>query len=158
MKPVHVVTCIKMSLFSCPVIEHFIWIEPFLRGHLSYKATFSLPQRWPLNTGLALHVLIYWVYYVNCHLCNSVNGLMVLNATFNNISVISWRSVLLVEETEGPGENIRTVANHSQTYHLMLYTSPRSKLEPTTSVVIGTDSIGSCKFNYHTIMATTASI
>ena len=24
---------------------------------------------------------------------------MVLNATFNNISVISWRSVLLVEET-----------------------------------------------------------
>ena len=31
--------------------------------------------------------------------------LMVLNATFNNISVISWRSVLLVEETGIPGEN-----------------------------------------------------
>ena len=30
--------------------------------------------------------------------------LMVINATFNNITVISWRSVLL-EETEGPGEN-----------------------------------------------------
>jgi hypothetical protein len=30
---------------------------------------------------------------------------MVLNATFNNISVISWRSVLLVEETGVPGEN-----------------------------------------------------
>jgi len=30
---------------------------------------------------------------------------MVLNATFNNISVISWRSVLLVEETGKPGEN-----------------------------------------------------
>jgi hypothetical protein len=29
----------------------------------------------------------------------------VFNATFNNISVISWRSVLLVEETEVPGEN-----------------------------------------------------
>jgi hypothetical protein len=29
-------------------------------------------------------------------------GLMVFNATFNNISVISWRSVLLVEETGGP--------------------------------------------------------
>ena len=27
------------------------------------------------------------------------------SATFNNISVISWRSVLLVEETGGPGEN-----------------------------------------------------
>ena len=31
--------------------------------------------------------------------------LMVFNATFNNISVISWRSVLLVEETGGPRDN-----------------------------------------------------
>jgi len=30
---------------------------------------------------------------------------MVLNATFNNISAISWRSVLLVVETKGSGEN-----------------------------------------------------
>ena len=29
-------------------------------------------------------------------------GFMVFNATFNNISVISWRSVLLVEETGRP--------------------------------------------------------
>ena len=28
--------------------------------------------------------------------------LMVFNAAFNNISVISWQSVLLVEETVGP--------------------------------------------------------
>jgi len=28
----------------------------------------------------------------------------VLNATFNNISAISWQSVLLVEETEYPGK------------------------------------------------------
>jgi hypothetical protein len=30
---------------------------------------------------------------------------IMLNATFNNISVISWRSSLLVEETGVPGEN-----------------------------------------------------
>jgi hypothetical protein len=30
---------------------------------------------------------------------------MVFNATFNNISAISWRSVLLVEESGEPGEN-----------------------------------------------------
>jgi hypothetical protein len=30
---------------------------------------------------------------------------MTFNATFNNISVISWRSVLLMEETGVPGEN-----------------------------------------------------
>jgi hypothetical protein len=39
-------------------------------------------------------------------------GFMVFNATFNNISVISWGSVLLVEETRGPGENHRPVASH----------------------------------------------
>jgi hypothetical protein len=32
-------------------------------------------------------------------------GFMVSYANFNNISVISWRSVLLVEETGVPGEN-----------------------------------------------------
>jgi hypothetical protein len=33
---------------------------------------------------------------------------MVFNATFNNISVILWQSVLLVEETGGPEENHQT--------------------------------------------------
>ena len=44
--------------------------------------------------------------------------LMVFNATFNNISAISWRSVLLVEETEGLGENHRPVASHWQSLSL----------------------------------------
>jgi hypothetical protein len=41
-------------------------------------------------------------------------------------------------------------------YHIMLYTSPRSRFELTISVVIGTDCIGSCKCNYHTITGTAA--
>ena len=40
--------------------------------------------------------------------------LMVFNATFNNISVISWQSVLLVEESRWPAENYRSVASHWQ--------------------------------------------
>jgi hypothetical protein len=36
-------------------------------------------------------------------------GVMVFNATFNSISVISWWSVLLVEETRVPWENHRPV-------------------------------------------------
>jgi hypothetical protein len=36
---------------------------------------------------------------------------IVFNATFNNISVISWWSVLLVEETEVPRENHRPIAS-----------------------------------------------
>jgi len=37
---------------------------------------------------------------------------MVFNVTFNNVSVILWWSVLLVEETEVPGEKNRPVASH----------------------------------------------
>jgi hypothetical protein len=37
---------------------------------------------------------------------------MVLNVTFNNISLISWRSVLLVEETGVPGGNHRPATSH----------------------------------------------
>ena len=42
-------------------------------------------------------------------------GFMVLNATFNNISVISWQLVQLAEETGIPGENHRPIASHWQT-------------------------------------------
>jgi len=39
---------------------------------------------------------------------------MIFNATFNNISAISWQSVLLVEEIKVLGENNRFVKSHSQ--------------------------------------------
>jgi hypothetical protein len=45
---------------------------------------------------------------------------MVFNATFNNISVILWRRVLLVEETRVPGENHRPVVSHWQTENNVL--------------------------------------
>jgi len=54
------------------------------------------------------HICRQWTLFV--FFC-----LMVLNATFNNISVISLRSVLLVEETGGPRENHRPIASHWQT-------------------------------------------
>ena len=52
---------------------------------------------------------------------------------FNNISVISWQSVLLMEETGVPGEN-------DQLYHIMLYRVhfPRKGLKFTILVMIGT--------------------
>jgi hypothetical protein len=40
---------------------------------------------------------------------------MVFNATFNNISAISWRSVLLMEETRVTRENHWPAASHWQT-------------------------------------------
>jgi len=46
---------------------------------------------------------------------------MAFNSTFNNISVISWRSVLLVEETGVAGEYHRPVEVTDKLYHIMLY-------------------------------------
>jgi hypothetical protein len=55
--------------------------------------------------------LIYIV--VSFHwMANWLVWFMVFYATFNNFSVISWRSVLFVEETRGPGENPRPTARH----------------------------------------------
>jgi hypothetical protein len=42
-------------------------------------------------------------------------GIVKFNASFNNILVISWQSVLLVWETGVPGENRRSAASHRQT-------------------------------------------
>ena len=50
---------------------------------------------------------------------------MVFNVTFNNNLAISWRSVLLEEETREPGENHRAVANHRQTLSHNVVSSTR---------------------------------
>jgi hypothetical protein len=79
--------------------------------------------------------------------------LMMFYATFNNISVISWRSVLLVEETGVPGEIDWPAVNHWQTLSYNVVSPERDS----NLVVIGTDCIGSCKSNYHIVMTTTVS-
>ena len=48
-------------------------------------------------------------------------GVMVFNATFNNISVILWQSLLLVEEIGVPGENPVLLQVTDKFYHIMLY-------------------------------------
>ena len=63
---------------------------------------------------------------------------MVFKYTFNNISVISWWSVLLLEETRVPGENYRPAACHWQTLsHNVVSSTPRHEQ--------------GCKSNYHRI-------
>jgi len=70
---------------------------------------------------------------------------MVINATFNNISITLWPSVLLEEETGVPRENHRPAASHWQALSNNVV---GAGFDLTTFVVIGTCS---CKSNYHTI-------
>ena len=64
------------------------------------------------NQTLIRHIIISFIHITET---GSVRDrAMVLNTTFNNISAISWRAVLLVEEAGVSGENHRPVASHWQ--------------------------------------------
>jgi hypothetical protein len=99
---------------------------------------------------LLFFYISYWgaqyLYWVRVRI-----GVKVFNAIFNNISVISWWSVSLVEETRVPGENHWPAAGHWQTISHNIV----SRFELTTVVVIGSDCTGSCKSIHHTITTTT---
>jgi hypothetical protein len=96
---------------------------------------------------------------------------MVFNASLSNASVISWRSVLLVEEQfeqyfsyivevsfiGGRNQSTRRKPpTNFITQCCIEYTSPWTGIELTTLLVIGTDCKGSCKSNYNTLTTTTA--
>ena len=55
---------------------------------------------------------------------------MVFNATFNNFSVISGRSVLLVEETEVQGENHRPLKQKDTNSELQITIRKKNDVVP----------------------------
>ena len=61
---------------------------------------------------------------------------MIFNATFSNISAMSWQLVVLVEDTGVPGENHRPVASQWKSVsHNVVSSTPRMGFELTTLVM-----------------------
>ena len=81
---------------------------------LRFTAMVSTREEEKLYRLLVYDGFHYWYlwWYINWGFGLGVIG---LNSTFNNISVISWRSVLLVEETGVLGESHWPVASYWQT-------------------------------------------
>ena len=85
----------------------FICISSKRKNSFYYSFSYTSKRQYALNTGFE----------------RSRVRVLKFIATFNNISVISWWSVLLVEET---GENHRPAASHWQTSsHNVLSSTPR---------------------------------
>jgi hypothetical protein len=86
-------------------------------------------------------------------------GLWCFNAIFNNISIISWRSVFIARGNQCIRRKPLTCRKSLTNFYdicCIRYTSTWVGFKLTTLVVIGTDCIGSCKSNYHTITTTAA--
>jgi hypothetical protein len=83
---------------------------------------------------------------------------MVFNAPFNNISVISWRSALMLEETGVSGENHWPIASHWQIVsHNIVLSRPRLCGIRTHNFSGDRHCIGSYKSNYYAITTTSTS-
>ena len=78
--------------------------------------------------------------------------MMVFNATFNNISVILWRSFLLMEELGVPGKTTDPSLVTDKLYHIVLY-----RVHPAMSRNRTRKDCGS-KSNYHAITTVTTPI
>jgi hypothetical protein len=63
-------------------------------------------------SNYAVNFYIFKIFYKLYKVKRARVRVMVFNPTLNNIAAISWRSVLLVEETGLPGESHRPPANH----------------------------------------------
>jgi hypothetical protein len=90
------------SYCTWPISNSFFYWWLWVLVRIKTKAKVSLLWRWYSR---------FWFGF----------GFMVFNATFNNISVISWRSVLLEEETGVHRENHDLSQVTDKLSHIMLY-------------------------------------
>ena len=90
---------------------YFCWLI-FGRGGLQNTYKLLIHESGVDNLFNLLNINCENTFFVNSNVCVELG---VVNAMFNNISVISCLSDLVVEENEGPRENHRHVSSYLQT-------------------------------------------
>ena len=112
------ITETKLIPLTCIYDQFFSWLGTetsiYKKGDgviLSLWAYTSLFVKW-CGHARVFHMWVRCMWTTFLYISVRV---MVLNATFNNSSAISWWSVLFVEDTGVPEENYRPAASHWQT-------------------------------------------
>ena len=124
---INVMTTVLLNLF-----DTVAWELDLHKTMNTFRSQFTLwvQYLWASTVYTTSCLKVYQLFALN-HLHTRfiyrVSGVMVFNTTFNNISVISWRSVLLVEETWVPEENYWPATSHWQTLlHNVESSAPRN--------------------------------
>ena len=84
-----------MNICCAPIKRYYNWTK-LSKNIKMYVIILKLPL---------FELLVYDVSLIPVCFDIGLGWRIVLNATFNNIAALSWRSVFLVEETGVPGEN-----------------------------------------------------
>ena len=114
--------CLFYFLYSM-ASSRIQWLLPVFNGFFPYSMAYSRIQ-WLLPVFNGFFPCSMASSRIQVFIIGLWLGLWCL--IFNNISVISWRSVLLVEETGVPGENHRPAPSHWQTLsHKVVSSIPR---------------------------------